>query len=77
MNADTRRFEIEVGGKPLAFGLSSIAERANAAVVGKYGETVVLVTAVMSPHDSGAHYMPLRVDYEERFYAAGKIIGSR
>lgn len=57
--------------------ISDMVERANAAVLTKYGETVVLVTVVMSDRDSDANYMPLKVDYEEKFYAAGKIIGSR
>src|SRR5437764_941798 len=34
-------------------------------------------TAVMGHHDLQSDYMPLKVDYEERFYAAGNIIGSR
>ena len=72
-----KTFSIEIGGKPLILEFSSLAEQANAAVVAKYGETVVLVTAVMSHHEVALDYMPLKVDYEERFYAAGKIIGSR
>lgn len=57
--------------------LSSLAEQANAAVLAKYGDTAVLVTAVMGGKDAPLDYLPLKVDYEERFYAAGKIIGSR
>ena len=45
--------------------------------IAKYGETVVLATAVMARKDVEMDYMPLKVDYEEKFYAAGKIIGSR
>ena len=42
------------------------------------GETVVMVTAVLSPHSRpDIDYFPLTVEYEERFYAAGKIFGSR
>jgi len=77
MRKGAKSFSIEVGGKTLTLEVSSLAERANAAVLAKYGETVVLVTAVMSPHESSVGYLPLKVDYEERFYAAGKIIGSR
>lgn len=61
----------------MSLEVSILAEQANAAVLAKYGETVVLATAVMSPSESSASYLPLKVDYEERFYAAGKIIGSR
>ena len=57
--------------------VSELAEQANAAVLAKYGETVILATAVMGRRDVDMDYMPLKVDYEERFYAAGKIIGSR
>lgn len=54
-----------------------MAERANAAVLATYGETAVLVTAVMEGKDRDVDYLPLTVDYEEKFYAAGKILGSR
>ncbi|MBI2003551.1 MAG: polyribonucleotide nucleotidyltransferase, partial [Parcubacteria group bacterium] len=43
----------------------------------RYGDTSVLVTAVMNEKQKDADYMPLTVDYEERYYAAGKIKGSR
>ena len=56
---------------------SALAEQANAAVIAKYGETVVLATAVMGRKDVELDYLPLKVDYEEKFYAAGKILGSR
>lgn len=72
-----KEFKTTVGGKELTLEVSHLAEQANAAVLAKYGETVVLVTVVMSKHDVTLDYMPLKVDYEERFYAAGKIIGSR
>ncbi|MBI2622961.1 MAG: polyribonucleotide nucleotidyltransferase [Candidatus Liptonbacteria bacterium] len=77
MSITRKKYAIEAGGKELSFELSSVAEQANAAVVARYGDTVVLATAVMSPDDEPLDYMPLTVDYEERFYAAGKIIGSR
>ncbi len=72
-----KKFTTDVGGKTLTLEISPIAEQANAAVLAQYGETAVLTTVVMSKEDIDADYMPLRVDYEERFYAAGKIIGSR
>lgn len=77
MSLERKEFKINIGGKDLIFEISSLAEQTNAAVLAKYGETVVLATAVMSSADSTADYLPLKVDYEERFYAAGKIIGSR
>jgi polyribonucleotide nucleotidyltransferase len=72
-----KKFETEISGKTLTLEISELAGQANAAVLAKYGETVVLATVVMSKNDSSADYMPLKVDYEEKFYAAGKIIGSR
>lgn len=77
MTTERKQFTTEIGGKTLTLEISSFAEQANAAVLARYGETVVLGTAVMGKEESGADYLPLRVDYEERFYAAGKIIGSR
>jgi polyribonucleotide nucleotidyltransferase len=74
---ERKKFSTDIGGKTLTLEISSLAEQTNAAVLAKYGETVVLTTAVMSHEDIDADYMPLRVDYEEKFYAAGKIIGSR
>src|SRR3990167_4646542 len=72
-----QKFTIEVAGKTLTLETSRLAEQANAAVLGTYGDTSVLVTAVMGKKDRDIDYFPLVVDYEEKFYAAGKIIGSR
>ena len=77
MSIPRKQFSIEVGDKTLTLETSSLAEQTNASVVAKYGETVVLVTVVMSHRDASTDYLPLKVDYEEKFYAAGKIIGSR
>ncbi len=75
--ATKKQFTHEVGGKTLTIETSSLAEQANAAVMVKYGGTVVLGTVVMSQEDASTDYLPLKVDYEERFYAVGKILGSR
>ena len=72
-----KQYSIEVGGKTLTYEISDLAGQANAAVLARYGDTVVLTTVVMSKKDAPLDYLPLKVDYEERFYAAGKIIGSR
>jgi len=74
---ERKKYSTEVGGKTLTLEISSLAEQANAAVLARYGETVVLATVVMTKYDAEAAYLPLKVDYEEKFYAAGKIIGSR
>lgn len=77
MDLNRKQFSMEFAGKPLVLETSILAEQANAAVLGRYGETTVLVTVVISKQDKAVNYFPLVVDYEERFYAAGKIIGSR
>ncbi len=77
MNLERKQFSIDFAGKPLTLEFSRLAEQATAAVLGKYGEMAVLVTVVMGKTDKPVNYFPLVVDYEERFYAAGKIIGSR
>ncbi len=77
MIPNKKQFTTEIGGKTLTIETSSLAEQANAAVLVKYGETVILATAVMGKYDKPLDYMPLKVDYEERFYAAGKVLGSR
>ncbi len=77
MNLNKKTFKLEVAGRPFELEISKVGEQANAAVIGKYGDTTVLVTVVMDKNDRDIDYLPLTVDYEERFYAAGKIIGSR
>ncbi len=67
-----------VGGKELTAEFTDLAEQANGSVLLRYGKTTVLATACMSTkerHD--IDYFPLMVDYEERYYAAGQILGSR
>lgn len=71
-------FETEIGGKTFSLETGVLAQQANASVVCRYGDTVVLATAVVaSGQRDGIEYLPLMVDYEERLYAAGKIKGSR
>ena len=65
-------------GKPLTLEVNRVGFRTTASVLVKYGETVVLGTAMVGRKPmSGMDYFPLSVDYEEKFYAAGKISGSR
>ena len=74
---DKRRYEIELAGRLMAIETGELAKQANAAVLVQYGETVVLVTVVASrePRED-VDFFPLRVDFEERQYAAGRIPGS-
>lgn len=72
-----KEFSLPFAGRDLIFTVSDVAGQANASVIGQYGDTAVLVTAVMGKEDRAVDFFPLTVDYEERFYAAGKILGSR
>ena len=64
-------------GRELSLEVNRVGFRADAAVLVRYGETVVLGTAGIGNVNERMDYFPLSVDYEERFYAAGKISGSR
>lgn len=77
MELHRKVFETTLAGAPVSIEVSEIAHQANAAVIGRLGDTTVLATAVMGDTDRATDYFPLTVDYEERFYAAGKILGSR
>ncbi len=67
--------ETTVGGKTFRLESGTIARQADAAVLASWGDTKVLVTVVCQPTAQELDYFPLRVDFEERFYAGGKIPG--
>ena len=69
------KVETELGGQSLSLEAGKLAEQADGAVLVRYGDTVVLATAVGSEPREGIDFFPLTVDYEERMYAAGKIPG--
>ena len=73
-----KEYSVEIGGKKLTAIFSDLAEQAQGSVMLQCGETIVLATACMS-HDKqkGLGFFNLTVDYVEKFYAAGKILGSR
>lgn len=65
-------------GRTLTLEINRVGFRTSASVTARYGDTVVLGTAMISPERVvGLDYFPLSLDYEEKFYAAGKISGSR
>ena len=69
-------FSVEVGGRTMTFETGKLAKQANGAVRVTQGETSLLVTACISDKPrEGLDFLPLLVDYEERFYSAGKIPG--
>lgn len=73
-----KEFSVEIGGKTLTATFTDLTSQADGSVILRYGNTVVLATAVMSERvKEGLSYFPLTVDYEEKFYAAGAILGSR
>ncbi|HCY83685.1 MAG TPA: polyribonucleotide nucleotidyltransferase [Desulfobacteraceae bacterium] len=67
----------EIGGKELSITTGKIAKQASGSVVVKYGETIVMVTAVAAKEPKlDASFLPLSVEYQERIYAAGRIPGN-
>ncbi|MDE2144528.1 MAG: polyribonucleotide nucleotidyltransferase [Patescibacteria group bacterium] len=77
MDLQRKQFSLEIGGRTLKLEVSKLAEQANFSVLGSYGKTTVLATAVMAKKDNDVDYLPLTVNYEEKFYAGGRILGSR
>lgn len=71
-----RIFKTDLAGRELSVSIGKYAEQANGACFVRYGDTVLLVTATSSktPRE-GIDFFPLSVEYEEKYYAAGKIPG--
>ena len=70
------KVETEIGGKQLILETGLMAKQAGGAVVVRYGDTVVLSTAVSSKVErANVDFLPLTVDYQEKAYAAGRIPG--
>ena len=72
-----KTYKEEFAGKTLLVEIGRLANQANGSCLVQYGETSVLVTATMSANPKEADYFPLSVEYEEKYYAAGKIKGSK
>ncbi len=72
-----QKIEIEFNGQPLTIETGKMAKQADGAVVVTYGETKVLCTVVSARKmREGQDFFPLTVNYQEKFYASGKIPGS-
>ncbi|MDZ4231798.1 MAG: polyribonucleotide nucleotidyltransferase, partial [Candidatus Pacearchaeota archaeon] len=71
-------FKLEVQGKTISVEFKDLAPQASGNLLIRMGDTMVLCCATMSGLES-AHqgFFPLMVEYEEKYYAAGKILGSR
>lgn len=74
---EKKEYSVEIGGKELTAEFNDWADQANGSVLVRYGNSAVLATAVMGSKESTLDYFPLSVEYEEKFYAAGAILGSR
>lgn len=73
-----KSYSLDVGGKSMTATFTDVADQASGSVILSYGDTTVFVTAVMSPRrEESMGYFPLSVEYEEKFYAAGQILGGR
>src|SRR3954468_7668333 len=73
---DVHRVELDWGGRPLILETGKIARQAHGSVVATYGESKVLATVVAAKEARvGVDFLPLTVDYQEKFYAAGRIPG--
>ena len=74
----TVKYETEFAGKKITVETGNMAFRADGAVTVRCGDTMVLATAVVEPKPKpDTDFFPLLIDYEERWYASGKISGSR
>lgn len=72
-----KQFKQEIAGQEFEVRIGQIANQANSSVIVRQGETTVMVTVCSGGNQHGKDFFPLTVDYEERYYAAGKILGSR
>lgn len=73
-----KEFSTEIGGKKLVCEFTDLVDQANGSVILRLGNTAVLATAVMGEKEKeGMNYFPLSVEFEEKFYSAGAILGSQ
>jgi len=74
----TKEYQLEIAGKTITAQFNDLADQANGSVILSCEGTVVMATAVLSINTKdGLDYFPLSVEYEEKFYAVGKILGGR
>ncbi len=70
-----KKVQMDLGGRTLVLETGRLAKQANASVMAKYGDTVVLCTVTASSEPKDLDFFPLTVNYEERLYSVGKIPG--
>jgi polyribonucleotide nucleotidyltransferase len=74
---EKKEHKFDLAGQQISLSSGELAFQADGAVVAQAGGTMVLATCVVGKEPTDIGYMPLTIDYEERFYASGKISGSR
>ena len=73
---DISRVELDWGGRKLTLETGKVARQADGAVIATYGETTVIATVVAAKAPKpGIDFLPLTVNYQEKYYAAGRIPG--
>ena len=73
---DIHRVELDWGGRKLTLETGKVARQADGAVIATYGETTVIATVVAAKvPKAGIDFLPLTVNYTEKYYAAGRIPG--
>lgn len=77
LGKDIVKVETQFCGRTLSLEVNRIGFRTSASVLVRYGDTVVMGTAMVGKKPVTMDYFPLSIDYEEKMYAAGKISGSR
>jgi polyribonucleotide nucleotidyltransferase len=66
---------VQIGGREITFETGKIARQAAGAVIVRCGDTIILSTACAAPNpDHAADFLPLRIDYQEKFSSAGKTV---
>lgn len=75
MDLPTKTLTISVGGRDLVFETGKIARQAHGSVTLRAGDTILLATACRAPSAEGIDFLPLRVDYQEKFSSTGKTLG--
>ncbi len=74
---ESKEYTLDVAGFPLTATFTDLADQAHGSVIVSYRDTTLLATACIGKKDKDSDFFPLTVDLEERFYAAGKILGSQ
>ena len=75
---ETKEYKLSIGDKTITAQFNNLADQANGSVLLSCEKTVVMATAVISANQKdGLDYFPLSVEYEEKYYSVGKILGGR